>query len=133
MQYLTCTRTEAMKDIRHFKAYPYLKNEWKKTAKMYIAKKEALTKKHVSYNIIADFLRNAVYIVILIFVGRQIYLHPEGGIGIFMMVLTLSGRLQSLISSLLISMMEFGQNLSYMKDFFEPQTLSKRGTTVSGR
>ncbi len=125
MQYLTCTRTEAMKDIRHFKAYPYLKNEWKKTAKMYIAKKEALTKKHVSYNIIADFLRNAVYIVILIFVGRQIYLHPEGGIGIFMMVLTLSGRLQSLISSLLISMMEFGQNLSYMKDFFELQTLSK--------
>ena len=125
MQYLTCTRTEAMKDIRHFKAYPYLKNEWKKTAKMCIAKKEALTKKHVSYNIIADFLRNAVYIVILIFVGRQIYLHPEGGIGIFMMVLTLSGRLQSLISSLLISMMEFGQNLSYMKDFFELQTLSK--------
>ncbi len=79
----------------------------------------------MSYNIIADFLRNAVYIVILIFVGRQIYLHPEGGIGIFMMVLTLSGRLQSLISSLLISMMEFGQNLSYMKDFFELQTLSK--------
>lgn len=125
MQYLTCTRAEAMKDIRHFKAYPYLKHEWKKTAKAYIEKKEALTKKHVIYNMAADFLRNAVYAVILILVGCQIYLHPEGGIGIFMLVLTLSGRLQNLISSLLISMMEFEQNLSYMKDFFELQTLSK--------
>ena len=83
-----------MKDIRHFRAYPYLKGEWKKTAKEYIEKKDALTRKHVIYNMTADILRNAVYIVILILAGRQIYLHPEGGIGVFMLVLTLSGRLQ---------------------------------------
>lgn len=127
MQYLTCTRPEAMKDIHHFRAYPYLKKEWKKTAKEYIEKKEALTKKHVIYNMAADILRNAVYVVILILVGRQIYLHPEGGIGVFMLVLTLSGRLQNLISSLLISLMEFGQNISYMKDFFDLQELSTEG------
>jgi len=127
MQFLTCVRPEAMKDIRHFGAYPYLKKEWKKTAKEYIEKKETLTRKHVAYNMAADILRNAVYVVILILAGRQIYLHPEGGAGVFMLVLTLSGRLQTLISSLLISMMEFGQNISYMKDFFDLQELSKEG------
>ncbi len=123
MQYLTCVRSEAMKDIRHFKAYPYLKAEWKKTAKEYIEKKESLTRKHVKYNMAADILRNAVYIVILILVGKQIYLHPEDGIGVFVLVLTLSGRLQSLLGSLLVSLMEFGQNISYMKDFFDLQEL----------
>ena len=132
MQYLTCVRPEAMKDIRHFGAYPYLKREWKKTAKAYIEKKEALTRKHVTYNMAADILRNAVYVIILILVGRQIYLHPAGGAGVFMLVLTLSGRLQSLISSLLISMMEFGQNISYMKDFFDLQALSQEGE-VNGK
>lgn len=127
MQFITCTRPEAMKDIRHFRAYPYLKKEWKKTAKEYIEKKEALTKKHVIYNMAADILRNAVYVVILILVGRRIYLHPEGGIGVFMLVLTLSGRLQNLISSMLISLMEFGQNISYMKDFFDLQAISAEG------
>ncbi|WP_425756298.1 ABC transporter ATP-binding protein [Ihubacter sp. rT4E-8] len=123
MQYLACTRPEAMKDIRHFKAYPYLKKEWKKTAKEYIEKKERLTGKHVKYNMAADLLRNGVYIVILILVGRQIYMHPEQGAGVFVLVLTLSGRLQGLIGNLLVSLMEFGQNISYMKDFFDLQAL----------
>ncbi len=129
MQYLACVRPEAMKDIRHFKAYPYLKQEWKKTAEEYIEKKERLTKKHVRYNMAADILRNAVYIVILILVGRQIYLHPEEGVGVFMLVLTLCGRLQNLIGSLLVSLMEFGQNISYMKDFFDLQELSMEENT----
>ena len=131
MQFLTCTRPEAMKDIRHFRAYPYLKGEWKKTAKEYIEKKDALTRKHVIYNMTADILRNAVYIVILILAGRQIYLHPEGGIGVFMLVLTLSGRLQNLISGLLVSLMEFGQNISYMKDFFDLQALGQDADTAA--
>ena len=123
MQYLACTRPEAMKDIRHFKAYPYLKKEWKKTAKEYIEKKERLTGKHVKYNMAADLLRNGVYIVILILVARQIYMQPERGAGVFVLVLTLSGRLQGLIGNLLVSLMEFGQNISYMKDFFDLQAL----------
>lgn len=132
MQFLTCTRPEAMKDIRHFKAYPYLKKEWKKTAQEYIEKKDKLTRKHVAYNMLADILRNAVYVIILILVGRGIYLHPENGIGVFMLVLTLSGRLQTLISNLMISIMEFGQNISYMKDFFELQELNSESDVNSG-
>lgn len=132
MQFITCTRPEAMKDIRHFKAYPYLKKEWKKTAKEYIEKKDALTKKHVAYNMTADILRNAVYLVILILVGRQIYIHPAAGAGVFMLVLNLTGKLQNLLSGLLISLMEFGQNISYMKDFFDLQNLSKEGKMDAG-
>ena len=62
MQFITCVRPEAMKDIRHFKAYPYLKKEWKKTTTEYIRKKDELTKKHVAYNMAADILRNRVLV-----------------------------------------------------------------------
>ena len=127
MQYLTCVRPEAMKDIRHFKAYPYLKKEWKKTAGEYIQKKEALTQKHVAYNMAADILRNAIYIIILILAGKQVYAHPENGIGVFMLVLTLTGSLQNLITALFMSLMEFGQNISYMEDYFELLDLEKDG------
>lgn len=127
MQFITCVRPEAMKDIRHFKAYPYLKKEWKKTATEYIRKKDELTKKHVVYNMAADILRNAVYIIILILAGKHVYAHPENGIGVFMLVLTLTASLQNLITAFFMSLMEFGQNISYMEDYFELLNLEKDG------
>ena len=127
MQFITCVRPEAMKDIRHFKAYPYLKKEWKKTATEYIRKKDELTKKHVAYNMAADILRNAVYIIILILAGKHVYAHPENGIGVFMLVLTLTASLQNLITAFFMSLMEFGQNISYMEDYFELLDLEKDG------
>lgn len=126
MQFIACVRPEAMKDIRHFKAYPYLQKEWRKSADCYIEKKEALTKKHVTYNVIADLFHNVVYLVILVIVGKNIYEQPELGVGLFMLVLTLSSKLQQVISQFLISILIFGQNISYMKDFFELKEMAEQ-------
>ena len=122
-QFIACVRPEAMKDIRHFHAYDYLKGEWRRSASVYIDKKEALTKKHVRYNVAADVLRNGVYLAILVIAAKRIYREPQLGLGAFMLVLTLSSQLQKVMTGLLVSAVEFGQNINYMKDFFDLQQL----------
>ncbi len=86
-----------LQEIRHFGLFDYMKARWRAIADAYIGKKNRIegVRKHVAYNTAADFLRSAVYTVILLATAWEIYRNPAMGLGAFTLVFTLSGQLQS--------------------------------------
>lgn len=114
-----CRKNESMKEIRFFGLYPYIKEKWKTLGKEWIRKKNKITRKHVLINGIADILRNGVYLIVVLIAIRQIYLDPSIGIGVFMLVLTAAGQLQSIVTTLLINTMSVFSDIRYIEDFFE--------------
>lgn len=120
--YISCCEYN-LEEVRHFGLFPYLKKRWKKLANVYIDRKKKLTIKHVTYNSIADFLRSAVYIAILLMVAGKIYENPAMGLGTFTLVYTLSGKMQEVTASLLFGIVQLFGDIPYMKDFFYLDTL----------
>lgn len=116
--FFICSQEACMAEIRHLGISKYLKHRWKEISETYIEKKNIMIKKHVMYNCIADFLRNVVYIGVLLIVAYKIYLKPSIGLGTFMLVFTLSGQLQDVTSALFTGMAQFTSDIHYMKDFF---------------
>lgn len=108
-----------MTEIRYLGILDYLKSQWLKSASVYMNKKKLLTRKHVALNSIGDILRNGVYILIILITVREIYLHPEIGIGSFMLVFTLSSQLQNITAELFSSIIGFFDDLFYLKLFFD--------------
>ena len=92
--YGMCCAPDSMNELRHWKIYDYIKAGWRDVANKYIKKKNNITKKHVIYNSIADFLRSSVYIVILILTARTIVLDPQIGLGTYMLVTSLTADYQ---------------------------------------
>ena len=59
-----CASTDrGIQEVRHYELFDYLKARWRALADSYIYKKNQLTIKHLKANILADFLRSAVYLV----------------------------------------------------------------------
>ena len=116
--FFVCSQEACMAEIRHLGIFKYLKHRWREISDTYIEKKNAMTKKHVLYNCISDFLRNIVYIGVLLIVAYKIYLKPSIGLGTFMLVFTLSGQLQDVTSGLFTGIAQFASDVHYMKDFF---------------
>lgn len=114
-----CRMNEAMKEIRFWGLYPYIKNKWKSLSKVYIAKKNAIVRKHVIYNSIADLLRNGIYIVVVMITAWEIYQNPSKGLGVFMLVITAAGQLQTITTNLLVNAISIFSDMKYMQDFFE--------------
>ncbi|WP_284645429.1 ABC transporter ATP-binding protein [Paenibacillus silviterrae] len=112
---------KSLNDVRFYGIYPWIKEKWRKVSKDYLSKKNAVTKKHLLYNSIADILRNVVYIGILLMVAKQIYNDPALGLGIFMLVFTLSAQLQTTTTKLFAGAAQFISDIKYMRDFFELQ------------
>ncbi len=108
----------AMKEIRFFGLYPYIKARWLALGKVFIAAKNKLTRKHVIFNGIADLLRNGVYLVVILITAWEIYQNPEKGLGTFMLVITAATQLQSITSTLLINAVSIFSDVKYMEDFF---------------
>ena len=81
--------------------------------------------KHVKFNTAADFLRSVVYIGILLVTAWEIYQKPSIGLGIFTLVFTLSGQLQSVTGDCLVNIMVLAQNIPYMKEFFYLEELER--------
>lgn len=123
--FFICIGLNAMAEVRHWRIYDYLKTRWREIADSYLTKKNNITKKHVFYNSIADVLKNIVYIGVLLIAAYEIYKKPSIGLGIFMLIFTLSGQLQDVTSRLLIGVAQFGSDIYYMKDFFEFEKLEK--------
>ena len=117
--YGMCCAPDSMNELRHWKIYDYIKSGWRDVANKYIKKKNSITKKHVIYNSIADFLRSSVYIVILILTARTIILDPKTGLGTYMLVSSLTADYQRITIELFTQMGVFVQDIKYMKDFFE--------------
>lgn len=116
--YGMCCAPDSMNELRHWNIYDYIKSGWRDIAHTYVKKKNDITKKHVLYNSIADFLRSSVYVVILMIVTKEIYTNPAVGLGIYMLVTSLSSAYQTVTVELFTKIGLFLQDIKYMKDFF---------------
>lgn len=108
----------AMKEIRYFGLFSYLKSQWREKAKEYAAKKNVIVRKYFIYNSISDILRNGVYIFVLLIVARTIFDFPSIGLGTFMLVFTLSSELQNVTAHIFIGIAQFINDKQYMEAFF---------------
>lgn len=127
-----CSSTDrGIQEVRHYELFDYLKARWRALADSYIFKKNQLTAKHLKANLFADFLRSAVYLVILLLTAWMIYQDPSIGIGVFTLVYTLSDKLQKATGTILTSIMQFSASLSYMKEFFSLEELEREDTKES--
>lgn len=130
--YGMCCAPDSMNELRHWKIYDYIKSGWRDVSNKYIKKKNSITKKHVIYNSIADFLRSSVYIVILLLTARAIMLEPQMGLGTYMLVTSLTADYQRITIELFSQMGLFVQDIKYMKDFFEVCEYIKNDTSHKG-
>ena len=94
MVHLCASSDHGIQEVRHYELGDYLKARWRAVADAYIQKKNKLVTKHLRYNLLADFLRSGVYLVILLVTARAIYRNPALGLGVFTLVYTLSNRMQ---------------------------------------
>jgi ABC-type multidrug transport system fused ATPase/permease subunit len=109
----------SMADLRFTGIYPWVKNKWRNVSDNYLKMKNDMTYKHVLYNSAADILRNVVYIGVLLAAAYRIYTNPALGLGVFMLVFTMSGQLQNATTKLFVGGSLFLGDIKYMKDFFE--------------
>lgn len=119
---------DGIQEVRHYELFDYLKARWRAVADSYIYKKNQLTVKHLKSNLMADFLRSAVYLVILFLTAREIYQNPALGLGVFTLVYTLSDKLQKSTGSILTQIMQFAGSLAYLKEFFSLENLEQEET-----
>jgi ABC-type multidrug transport system fused ATPase/permease subunit len=109
---------QSQNDVRFFGAYPWLKQKNINYNKLYIKKKNKMTRKHVLFNSIADIFRSGVFVFILLITARRIFDDPAVGIGAFMLVFTMAGQLQEVTARIFIAAAQFVSDAAYMKDFF---------------
>lgn len=125
-QFFMCCGNESLNEVRHLGIFHFLKDRWKKFADEYVEKKNALTRKHVVYNSIADILRNVVYIAVLLLAAREIYLRPALGTGSFLLVLNASGQLQRVTTQIFSAMFQIHTDIYFMDDFFGLEKLYEK-------
>jgi len=126
----SCRRAAPMKEIRFFGIYDYIQERWRQVSSIWMKKKKAVTRKHFLFNGVADILRNGVYLVILIITAWEIYANPERGLGVFMLVITAAGQLQTITTTLLINAVSIFTDVKYMEDFFTLLETEKEETTT---
>jgi len=107
-----------MQEVRHYGLYEYLLNRWHSFADDYIIEKRKLLTKHTKVSIIADILRSIVYIVVLLITAWQIFKNPMLGLGLFSLVLALTGQMQNAATSLLCTAAGFFSAIPTMQEFF---------------
>lgn len=118
MFHLCSSSDHGIQEVRHYELSDYLKARWRAVTDAYIQKKNKLVAKHLRFNLLADFLRSGVYLVILLVTAWAIYQSPVLGLGVFTLVYTLAGRLQQATGNIFTAIMRFSASLSYMNEFF---------------
>lgn len=109
---------DGLQEIRHYSLFDYLKKRWRSIADEYLAKKNKLMAKHLKYNTAADFLRSAVYLVILLVAAKSIYDNPALGLGTFTLIYSLSGQLQDVCGNCFTLTMTTVKSIPYLQEFF---------------
>lgn len=112
-------RCRSLLDMRFGGIFPWIKQKWRSVSDTYLKKKNDMTRRHVLYNSISDILRNVVYIGVLLIAARQIYRNPALGLGMFILVYTLSNQLQTATTKMFVGAARFFGDIKYIKDFFE--------------
>ena len=115
----------SMNTMRFTGAYPWLKKKWREVSEDFLEKKRAIAQKYLAWNLLADCLRNGVYLLVLFLAARKIYENPAFGLGIFTSVYLLSKQLQDAAGNLLITGSTILGDTAYIKDFFELQEIPK--------
>lgn len=122
---LCASSDHGIQEVRHYELGDYLKARWRAVTDAYIQKKNKLVAKHLRFNLLADFLRNGVYLVILLVTARAIYKNPALGLGVFTLVYTLANRMQQAAGHIFTALMQFSASLSYMNEFFSLENLEQ--------
>lgn len=125
MFHLCASSNHGIQEVRHYELGDYLKARWRAATDVYIQKKNKLVAKHLRFNLLADFLRSGVYLVILLVTALAIYKNPALGLGVFTLVYTLSNRMQQAAGNIFTTIMQFSASLSYMNEFFNLNELEK--------
>lgn len=125
MFHLCASSNHGIQEVRHYELGDYLKARWRAVTDAYIQKKNKLVAKHLRFNLLADFLRSGVYLVILLVTALAIYKNPALGLGVFTLVYTLSNRMQQAAGNIFTTIMQFSASLSYMNEFFNLNELEK--------
>lgn len=120
-----CSGLQQMGELRHWGIVNYLRDGMYKYAKHYFKIKNSITKKHLIYNSLADFLRSSVFIGILLIISKNIYSNSGMDLGIFMLIFTLAKEFQKVTARLFVSTMQFLGDVKYINDFFELENLDK--------
>lgn len=107
----------AMNTVRFTGSYPWIKKKWREVSDDFIEKKKNIAKKYLKWNMVADCLRNGVYLAVLLIVVKRLYQNPELGLGTFTSVYLLSRQLQNAAGKLLIGGSTLVGDLPYIKDF----------------
>lgn len=123
--HLCSSSDHGIQEVRHYELGDYLKARWRAMADTYIQKKNKLVAKHLRYNLLADFLRSGIYLVILLVTARAIYQNPALGLGVFTLVYTLSNRMQQATGNIFTSLIQFSASLSYINEFFALEELER--------
>lgn len=123
----------AMNTVRFTGSYPWLKKKWREVSDDFVEKKKRIAKKYLGWNMVADCLRNGVYLVVLLIAAGRLYRDPSLGLGVFTSVYLLARQLQTAAGNMLISGSTLVGDIPYIKDFFELQEIPKepQGKTVS--
>ena len=114
-----------IQELRHYGLYPYLLKRWHVFADSHCKEKRELLTKHTLMNGVADVMRNMVYAAVLLVTAWQIYENPGLGLGLFTMVFSLTGQMQTAASNLFVGTAGFLSTLPYMQEFFYLQDLPK--------
>ncbi|MDR1329015.1 MAG: ABC transporter ATP-binding protein/permease, partial [Oscillospiraceae bacterium] len=109
---------QSLNEVRFFGAYPWLRRKNVDYNRIYSAKKNEMTRRHVLFNSLADIFRSGVFVFILLIAARRIFDAPAVGIGAFMLVFTMAGQLQTVTAQIFIAAAQFVGDAKYMKDFF---------------
>lgn len=112
------TRQDRMNEVRFQGLHGYIRRKWRDMGDRFIAAKNAMTKKHVLYNSIADILRNGVYVFVLIVMGLKIFDDPSVGLGMFMLVMTGASQFQKVATTIFVSSAQILGNVKYFEEFF---------------
>ncbi len=118
-QFQECCAPYSLNEVRFLGLFDFLKRKWRNTADRYIVIKNKMTKKHVAFNLLADFLRSCVYIFLLLIVAGQIFETPGAQLGTFTLVISIAGEFQTHTTKLFVGMTQFFSDVKYMQDFFE--------------
>lgn len=115
----------SMNTVRFTGAYPWLKKKWRAVSDDFIEKKRTIAHKYLCWNIVADCLRNGVYLIVLLLTAYRLYQNPALGLGVFTSIYLLSKQLQNAAANMLISCSTLIGDIPYMRDFFELQGIAK--------
>lgn len=114
-----CRQNDAIKEIRYWGLYKYIKGKWRDLSQKYISIKRGIIKKHLKYNCIADLLRNGVYLFVVLLVVSKIYKDSSKGLSVFMLVISASSQLQHITTEILLNAISIITDVKYMQVFFE--------------